>query len=68
MASKLKPLDQQVIVTTRTAGDVGLGTALLPAERGARVKLAARNRRTLGTIVPGTTGNAYVAHAGVGRQ
>jgi NADP-dependent 3-hydroxy acid dehydrogenase YdfG len=61
MASKLKPLDQQVIVLTGTCGGIGLCTTLLPAERGARVVLAARNGRTLGTIVPG-------ADAGVGRQ
>ena len=50
MASKLKPIDQQVIVLTGTAGGIGLCTALLAAERGAKL-VAARSEQTLDTIV-----------------
>lgn len=43
MAVQLKPLDQQVIVITGASSGIGLCTALLAAERGARLVLAARS-------------------------
>lgn len=52
MANKLKPLDQQVIVITGASSGIGLCTALLAAERGAKRVLAARNEQTLGTERP----------------
>jgi len=49
MANKvsLLPLDQQVIVITGASSGIGLCTALLAAERGACVVLAARSASTL---------------------
>lgn len=44
---KHKPLDKQVIVITGASSGIGLCTAVLAAERGARVILAARNEETL---------------------
>jgi short-subunit dehydrogenase len=51
MATKLKPLDQQVIVITGASSGIGLCTTLLAAERGAKLVLAARSEQTLDTIV-----------------
>ncbi len=48
---KRKPLDQQVIVVTGASSGIGLGTALLAAERGASVVLLARSGETLEDIV-----------------
>ena len=47
MKVKLKPLAQQTIVITGASSGIGLCTARLAAERGARVVLAARNERDL---------------------
>jgi short-subunit dehydrogenase len=47
MAANLKPLDQQVVVITGASSGIGLATALLAAERGARLVLAARSGETL---------------------
>jgi short-subunit dehydrogenase len=51
MANPLKPLDQQVMVITGASSGIGLCTALLAAERGARVVLAARSQDTLDAVV-----------------
>ena len=48
---KLKPLSEQVIVVTGASSGIGLATAKLAAERGARVVLAARSRDALATAV-----------------
>jgi short-subunit dehydrogenase len=44
---RLKPLDEQVLVITGGSSGIGRTTALLAAERGARVVLAARDRAAL---------------------
>jgi short-subunit dehydrogenase len=51
MSSNLKPLDQQVIVITGASSGIGLCTALLAAEAGASLVIAARNGETLDTVV-----------------
>lgn len=46
-----RPLDQQVVVITGASSGIGLCTALLAAERGAKVVLTARSAGTLDAIV-----------------
>ncbi|NYZ61870.1 SDR family oxidoreductase [Luteimonas deserti] len=48
---KHKPLDEQVIVITGASSGIGLCTALLAAERGARVVLLARSGEALEDVV-----------------
>lgn len=50
MAVKLKPLEQQVMVITGASSGIGLATALMAAQHGARVVLAARNGQVLEEI------------------
>lgn len=50
MKANLKPLDQQVVVVTGASSGIGLATALMAAERGARVVLVARSDGTLEQI------------------
>lgn len=50
MLVKLRPLQQQVIVITGASSGVGLVTARLAAQRGARVVLGARNGEALQQI------------------
>jgi short-subunit dehydrogenase len=47
---KLKPLGEQVIVITGASSGIGLATAQLAAERGAKVILAARSEQTTSEI------------------
>jgi short-subunit dehydrogenase len=47
MSLSLKPLDQQVIVLTGASSGIGLVTARLAAQRGARLVLVARNEEAL---------------------
>jgi len=48
---KLKPLQEQVIVITGASSGIGLATAELAAERGAKVVLSARSREATSEIV-----------------
>jgi short-subunit dehydrogenase len=48
--AKLKPLQEQVIVITGASSGIGLATAQLAAQRGAKVVLAARSQNTLGEL------------------
>lgn len=45
--TKLRPIDEQIIVITGASSGIGLATARLAAERGANVVLAARTREAL---------------------
>ena len=47
MPASLKPLNQQVIVITGASSGIGLATARLAAERGAKLVLIARSAETL---------------------
>lgn len=60
---KHKPLDEQVIVVTGASSGIGLCTALLAAERGAKVVLIARSAQTLEDIVQAIGADGGVAHA-----
>jgi len=51
MSLKLKPIDQQVVVITGASSGIGLATAQLMAQQGAKVVLAARSSQTLDDIV-----------------
>lgn len=48
---KLKPLDEQVLVVTGASSGIGLTTARMAAERGARVVVAARSEDALRDLV-----------------
>lgn len=47
MGVRLKPLDQQVIVITGGSSGIGLVTARMAAERGAKVVISSRNEQAL---------------------
>ena len=47
MKPKLKPLSEQVIVLTGASSGIGLATARMAAERGARVVLVSRDDEDL---------------------
>ncbi len=69
MAVKLKSLNQQVIVVTGASSGIGLTTARMAAERGAKVVLASRNEdalRKLATEINGSGGEAAYIVADVG--
>ncbi|HZF44514.1 MAG TPA: SDR family NAD(P)-dependent oxidoreductase, partial [Sphingomonadaceae bacterium] len=53
MALSLKPLSEQVIVITGASSGIGLATAQMAADRGAKVVLVARNSEALDEIVVG---------------
>ena len=57
MKVKLKPIAEQTIVITGASSGIGLCTARLAAERGARVVLAARNEKDLELAVAEITAN-----------
>ena len=71
MAVKLKPLSEQVIVITGASSGIGLATAQLAAERGAKVVLCARSRDALAQAVDRIKqagGEAAFAVADVGKR
>lgn len=51
MSVKLKKLNEQIVVITGATSGIGLATARLAAERGARLVLAARNEEALKDLV-----------------
>lgn len=53
MALSLKPLSEQVIVITGASSGIGLATAQMASDRGARVVVVARNSEALDEIVVG---------------
>ncbi len=67
--AKLKPLNRQVLVITGASSGIGLATALLAAERGMRVVLAAQREDSVRTIAAQITragGQVLVAAVDVG--
>lgn len=51
MKPSLKPLDEQVVVITGASSGIGLATAILAAERGAKLVLSARSEETLEEVI-----------------
>lgn len=62
MRISLKPLHEQVIVITGASSGIGLATASLAVERGARVVLVARNEVTLEDIERDLNASDRVLH------
>jgi short-subunit dehydrogenase len=50
MSKRFKPLEEQVVVVTGASSGIGLATAEMAAERGARVVLVARSEDKLRTV------------------
>jgi short-subunit dehydrogenase len=71
MTLRLKPVAEQVIVITGASSGIGLATAHMAAERGARLVLAARNAQALEAIAEDCTrrgGQAVAVRADVARR
>ena len=69
--SELKPLDEQVMVITGASSGIGLATALLAAESGVKLVLAARSENTLNEVaqhVRDEGGEAIAVAADVGNR
>src|SRR5256885_8107498 len=63
MATKLKPLNEQVIVITGASSGIGLCTAQSAAKQGAKVVLTARSGQTLNEVVARINGSKNQAIA-----
>ena len=61
MNVKLKPISEQVVVITGASSGIGLATARLAAERGAKLVLAARNEDALKTLTDELTAGGHEA-------
>jgi short-subunit dehydrogenase/quinol monooxygenase YgiN len=71
MTVRLKPIADQVVVITGASSGIGLATARLAAERGAKLVLAARSEGALRQLVEeirGKGGQAIHVVADVGRE
>jgi short-subunit dehydrogenase len=71
MERRLKPLSEQVMVITGASSGIGLATARLATEHGARLVLAARSEQSLRHLtqeISAQGGNAVHVVADVGRQ
>jgi short-subunit dehydrogenase len=71
MTVKLKKLDEQVVVITGATSGIGLTTARMAADRGARLVLAARNEDALKKLtgeINSSGGTAVYVVADVGSQ
>ena len=71
MTLRLKPVAEQVIVLTGASSGIGLATARMAAERGARLVLVARNAEALRAIAAECTrrgGRAIAAPADVAKR
>lgn len=71
MNIQLKPLSEQVVVLTGATSGIGLVTARLAAERGARLVLAARNEQVLKDVaeeIRERGGEAIYVVADVGKE
>ncbi len=71
MAVELEPIDQQVIVVFGASSGIGRATALLAAQRGARVVGAGRDRHALDSLVAecaGGPGEVVVGTADAANQ
>ena len=63
MAISLKPVNEQVIVITGASSGIGLATAELAAEQGAKLVLAARSGETLDEVAARLSQNGTEAMA-----
>ena len=71
MAIELKPLNEQILVITGASSGIGLVTARMAAQRGARLVLAARSSDALAELVreiEDAGGQAQAVTADVGRE
>lgn len=71
MSLRLKPLQEQVLVITGASSGIGLATARMAADRGAKLVLVARNETALRDIAKELSrrgGRAIVVPADVGRR
>ena len=61
MATKFKPIDQQVIVITGASSGIGLATAVAAAQQGAKLVLSSRSGQTMEDLVQRMTAEGVEA-------